>query len=202
MRLYELTGYKNRADYKNFTANPSVDKFIDLAKQQGWIMYGAGGNGAALRHPSKNYIYKIFVSRSERVGYHAYVNWVIKHPNNPYVPKIGRPTKLANSSHGGTEWPWKKDVYFVRVEILDPPKGKNDPRFNKYIDPRYDRNLSNNFFRDFAAEFTLFDHAKGSLYYYDKNFREIYDFAADQLDISIENVMFRGDQLILIDPLA
>jgi hypothetical protein len=202
MRLSELTGYKNRPEYKTLTTAPSLEKFIDSAKKSGYTVYGVGGNGSALKHPGKNYIYKIFSSRSENIGYHAYVNWVLKHPNNPYVPKIGRPTKLANTSHGSTTGPMKRDFYFIRIEILDPAKGENDPRFKKYIDPKYDLKNTDRFKRDFAVAPTLFDHAKGSLWFNDKNYKEIWDFAADQLDMSIDNVMFRGDQLVITDPMA
>lgn len=201
MRLSELTGYKNLPQYKTLTADPSIKQFVDAAEQKGWVMYGAGQNGVALRNPGKDYIYKIFTSRSEHIGYHAWVNWVIQHPNNPYVPKISRPILIPNTAHGPAGR-FRRDIYFVRVEVLDPARGENDPRFERYISKTYDRTNPNRFFRNFAAEPTLFDHAKGSLYDNDPAFKEIWNFASDQLDLGIDNVMFRGNQLVLTDPMA
>jgi hypothetical protein len=40
-----------------------------------------------------------------------------------------------------------------------------------------------------------------SLYEFDKDWRAIVEYADDEIDIGINNVMFRRDQLVFIDPM-
>ncbi len=195
MRLYELTGYKQRPDYQSLLKNPSFMQFAKQAHANGWIYYGRGANGAVLRHPSKSWGYKIFRdSGREESGYYGYALWASQHQNNPFVPKISKPRLIPGTA----------DLYWVRLEILTRSTGPEDPRFKKYIDPRYDFN-SNEWARssDWGdPEYTLFDHAMFSLKEFDKNFQEVYEFIQYQIDLGPENVMFKGDQLKITDPMA
>lgn len=210
MRIFELTGYKNNPEYIKLTNNPNFMQFAKQAKEKGWKLYGEGGSGAVLKHPNKNFVYKIFGGsvKFNKSGYLGYLNFILKNKNNPYVPNVGKPIKIPNTASGPTTGPaaWKTEVlYFVRMEILDEPKGYNDPRFKKYISPKYDKNMKlspHDDPHDYGEEAdTLYHQAMESLYQTDKKWRAIVKYAGDEIDIGINNLMFRGDQLIFIDPM-
>jgi len=212
MRISELTGYKNHPEYKKLIQKPSWYRFQAQAEENGWKLYGDGGSGAVLKHPEKNFLYKVFGGRSrfEESGYLGYTNFVLKNRNNPYVPKISKPVKIPKTADGPTTGPaaWKTDeVYVLKIEILDEPKGVNDPRFKKYISPKYDKNKSISPHED-PSEYddeiesnSLYHQAMESLYQTDKHWRDIVEYAEEEIDIGINNVMFRDDQLIFIDPM-
>lgn len=210
MRISELTGYKKHPEYKKLTQKPSWYQFLSQAKENGWKSYGSGGSGGVLKHPNKNFLYKVFAGRArfEESGYLGYTNFIFKNKNNPYVPKISKPVKIPKTADGPTTGPaaWKtNDIYVLKIEILDEPKGLNDPRFKKYISSEYDRDKRMSPHDDPAEygeeEDTLFHHAMESLYQTDQNWRDIVKYAGDQIDIGVNNVMFRGNQLIFIDPM-
>jgi hypothetical protein len=202
MRITELTGYKARSEYIALKSQPTVSQFIKQAANAGWKFYGRGGSGAVMQHPGKKYLYKIFSDRPGNWGYLDYTKFVLENPKNPYVPKITKPIKLRNTST--TKFSRTSDLYVIRIEILTPPTGINDPKFKKYIDPNYDLSNTRRYHLgdDDNEDLSLFDHAISSLYYHDKNFKDIVDYASDAIDFGINNVMFRGDQLIFIDPMA
>lgn len=206
MRISELTGYKTYPEYKKLTQNPSFNEFVKLATEQGWIFYGKGFNGAVLRHPNKNWVYKIFSDAGhEGSSYYGYALWAAKHQNNPFVPRVGKPIKIPGTAHRDTMWPAQRsdhNLYLVRSEILSPANGKNDPRFEKYIDKRYDRSKTSDYHLDRGEELSLWDHVRPSLYLFNKDYREVWEFAQEQLDLGINNVMFRGNQLVITDPMA
>ena len=203
MKITELTGYKNNPNYKELLKSPSFAKFANLAMKQGWKFYGHGLNGAVLKHPNKDWVYKVFSDEGYLdSGYYGYVVWAAKNQNNPFVPKVGKPVKIPGASHNHNSLTDHNNLYVVRIELLSPANGKNDPRFEKFIDQRYDRSKTDDNHLDLGEELTLYDHAIPSLFYYDKNFKEVWKFANHQLDLGIENVMFRGDQLVITDPMA
>lgn len=213
MRISELTGYKNHPEYKKLIQKPSWERFLHRAEENGWKLYGRGGGGGVLKHPNKDFLYKVFGGRArfEESGYLGYTNFVLKNRNNPYVPKISKPVKIPKTADGPTTGPaaWKtRDVYVLKIEILEEPKGKNDPRFKKYIHKDYVDNISHlDHTTDLSLHIgekrdTLYDHAMESLYDFDKDWRAIVEYAGDGIDIGINNVMFRGDQLVFIDPMV
>jgi hypothetical protein len=202
MRLTELTGYKNNPNYRELLKSPSFAKFAKLAIRQGWKLYGHGFNGAVLKHPNRDWVYKVFSDQGDPAsGYYGYVVWAAHNQNNPFVPRVGKTVKIPGTAHQPHP-AGSKDLYVVRIELLSPANGKNDPRFEKYIDPRYNRDETDHGDLDQDEELTLYDHAMSSLFHYDKNFRQVWEFASDQLDLDIDNVMFRGNQLVLTDPMA
>lgn len=210
MHISELTGYKNHPEYKKLIQKPSWYRFLHQAEENGWKLYGRGGSGGVLKHPSKNFLYKVFAGREkfEESGYLGYTNFILKNRNNPYVPKISKPIKIPKTADGPTTGPaaWKtNDVYVLKIEILDEPEGLNDPRFKKYISSEYNRDERMSPHMDPAEygeeEDTLYHHAMESLYQTDKNWRDIVKYAGEQIDIGVNNVMFRGDQLIFLDPM-
>lgn len=214
MRISELTGYKNHPEYKKLTQNPSWYQFLVQAQEHGWKLYGRGGGGAVLKHPNKDFLYKVFAGQEifDESGYLGYTNFVLKNRNNPYVPKISKPVKIPKTADGpkdGTPDSWDtSDVYILKIEILDEPNGTNDPRFKKYIDENYVDNISHlDHTNDMSLDIgetrdSLYDHAMESLGEFDKDWQAIVEYADDGIDIGINNVMFRGDQLIFIDPMV
>ena len=202
MKITELTGYKNSTEYTSLIKHPSFENFANLAKEKGWIIYGTGGNGVVLRHPNKNWVYKVFTDAPGDMRYYDYISWVANHQSNPFVPRASRPIKIPNTAQRG-EYNQNLNLYFVRLEILSPAKGPNDPRFEKYIHPAYDRSLSvSTGYASDTDDVTLYDHALQSLWEHNKDYREVWDFAQHTLDMGLDNVMFRNDQLVITDPMA
>jgi len=212
MRISELTGYKNHPEYKKLIQQPSWGSFYKQAVENGWKAYGDGGSGAVLKHPNKNFLYKVFGGRAkfEESGYLGYTKFVLKNKNNPYVPKISKPVKIPNTADGPTTGPaaWKtSDIYVLKIEILDEPKGINDPRFKNYISSKFDKDKRMSphadpyDYDDEAEPNSLYHQAMESLYQTDKYWQDIVEYAGEYIDIGINNVMFRGNQLIFIDPM-
>jgi hypothetical protein len=206
MRITELTGYKQSPEYQSLTKNPSFQEFVRLAKEKGWTFYGQGGNGAVLKHPGRNWVYKVFSEHAAKEsGYYGYVTWAAQHQHNPFVPRVGKPIKIPRTAHRPMfnlpQMP-DQDLHIVRLELLEPAKGGNDPRFEKYIDPKYNRSQTSNKHLDLGEELTLYDHAIASLWRYNKDYREVWDFAHHQWDMGINNIMFRDNQLVITDPMA
>jgi hypothetical protein len=209
MRLRELQGYRNDPGYQQLLKTKQIDMddidaypdaegisdsfndFIEIAKKNGWHFKGQGYFGSVLHKPGSKYVYKIYYDDDNT--FRKYVNWARVQKDNPYVPKVGKVTLV----------PGTKDIYVTKMELLEPTAGRNDPRFQKYINPE----AANAWFaeRGFGGEkFPLFDQMMASLRQTDPHFEAIAEFAekTGHLDLHYNNVMFRGDQLIVIDPVS
>jgi hypothetical protein len=213
MKINELMGYKKNPDYQDLLKNPNFQEFAKKAESQGWKVYGQGGYGAVVRQPGKNFLYKIFTADQNYTqgGYLSYVNWARENSKNPFVPNVGKPfvikgteTKRGPEHDNLPDWKVKLPaLYAVKIEELDPAKGKNDPRFKKFIDPKYKSKLTGDDDeedRDGDSLDNLYWHAIESLYQFNKDARAIIEFAYDMYDNHVGNVMFRGDQLVFTDP--
>ena len=222
MRLLELLGYKKQPvpraapqpvsqaaqdplsnsiiRSKAFINDPTSREFRRQAEKAGWTVIGRGGAGVVLGKAGSKEVYKLFYDNPGNHGYLAYTEFVKANPNNPYVPKITfGPIKLENTT---TDELHPKDLYLVKMEKLSPVKNTNDMRFEQYIDKKHKRTDTDTHHLDLDEEPSLFDHAMASLEKHDKNFKKIYNFAGASIDLGPENVMFRDNQLVLIDPMA
>ena len=214
MKILELTGYKNNATYQELIKNPDFKSYAKKAEEQGWKIYGSGGYGVVLRKPGNSFLYKLFdgLHTDAEEGYLGYAKWAQKNPNNPFVPKVSKPFQIKGTAQAPVadangNMPSRRArlsaLYALKIEELDPAKGVNDPRFKKFIDPRYESKLSDgrsNTDRNGESLDHLFFHATQSLYQFNKDAKAVIQFADDMYDDHIGNVMFRGDQLVFTDP--
>jgi|TARA_R110000851_G_scaffold181397_1_gene329088 hypothetical protein len=216
MKILELTGYKKNPTYQELIKNPDFKSFAKKAEEQGWKIYGSGGYGVVLRKPGNSYLYKLFdgLHTDAEEGYLGYAKWAQQNSNNPFVPNVSKPFQI-----NGTAEPRKPEhdnmrrhqvrlsaLYALKIEELDPAKGENDPRFKKFIDPRYKSKLSDdpedwsNQDQNGESLDHLFFHATESLFQFNKDAKAVVQFAGDMYDDHVSNVMFRGDQLVFTDP--
>jgi len=209
MRLKELTGYKKNPGYQQLTktkkidaddyrkypdaegVSDSFDEFIEMAKDSGWIYKGKGYYGQVLHKPGSSYVYKIYYDDDQ--AYRKFVDWARRNQKNPYLPKLG-PAKMIPKTEG---------IYITKIEWLSPPSGPFDPRFKKYVDEPTVQSFFSSKKMD-SYDWSEFDKAVATLRTTEKQFSSIIDFAEKNgtLDLHFNNVMFRKDQLVVIDPIT
>jgi len=59
----------------------------EILSRAGWKVLGTGMEGAVAEHPSKPYVLKLFVSKS---AYVTFVQYVQAHQSNPHLPRFNR----------------------------------------------------------------------------------------------------------------
>jgi hypothetical protein len=208
VKLRELKGYKSADSYQILKSNPRstdpskwkkpsahFEDFLSHAAEFGWSS-ASGHFGSVLVNPGKDYVYKIFYD--DDVAYRRYVEWVHRNSRNDFVPKIGKVIRVP-----GTD-----DIFLVKIEKLEPVTNVNDPRFDRYINldngnPRFDQYIDPEYNGN-PQDHDKITMALESLFRFDKEFNEIVSFAMEvgELDIHYENVMWRGKDLIVTDPVA
>lgn len=141
---------------------------------------GAGAYGAVYSLPGKDYVLKIFTT--DDVGYMKWVEYCLAHPSK-WVPKLSRPVTL--SAH----------LSAVRVEPLTPITDSSmgvslHELINALNQPDVSgREFYNRIFPGILDDPDFFDIAA---------FLNAND---TQKDIHSENIMLRGHQVVITDPL-
>ena len=79
----------------------------EILQQAGWQVLGYGVDGAVAKHPKKPYVLKLFVSKS---AYVPFVHYVQTHQSNPHLPKFDRYVRKVPGT----------DLSYVRMEKLKP----------------------------------------------------------------------------------
>lgn len=172
-------------DEGNTAYNPEkMETVTQQLGKLGWKPIGSGYWAKVFTHPSKPYVLKIFM---DDPYYLTYLKIMQANQKNPHVPKIiGRPVKITPT------------VNAVRLEKLTPLTSDSDPIFKKYVDPRLPANLWN------AVD--IYDSNKE---FAEKNQPQWVQLlkAIDpvigkrgDIDLNVENVMKRGETLVLLDP--
>ena len=77
-----------------------------ILDQYGWHVLGSGAEAIVARHPHKPYALKLYYSGS---AYSYFVNLVQDHENNPHLPRFSRYVRRV---------PGAKNWMYVRMEIL------------------------------------------------------------------------------------
>ena len=145
---------------------------IDVFNKHGFKMIGSGKYGLVFSHPNNSsYVVKFFMKDA------AFLRWwkfSIANKMNPYVPKFkGMITKVTDN------------FYSVRMETLSPI---------------WKSRIAEEDYRKFMDGFDAYPAKIPA----DKNVLAVYEFMyknKNLLDIHSENVMARGDQLVVLDPL-
>lgn len=194
MRLFELTGYKGHPVYQagqkiktsDETGDTRYDRktmkdFVKSMKNEGWDEIGHGGFAVVFAHPNYPYVVKVFHNDN---AYRHYFQYVKRNQNNPHVPKVrGGIITLNDRSHA------------VRLERLEPLSGPTDPILKKYIDPTLDPYIEN---LDNEQNYTFLMRKWPELYHAMLDA----DMMGGRVDIKYDNVMKRGNTLVLSDPVA
>lgn len=168
----------------------------DLLSKYGYKGIGKGGRGSVYRNPNSKKVIKIF---SRDSYYMSWVEFAKAHPNNPWVPKFRSNLialkKLGDAAHTKNI---PSDIFAIAMEELTPSSSDSELAFiivvfmNNYKDPDWDPSVTS-----YYKEFKQLRQ--------DPQFMEVVEFLAqheDYVDLAAANIMLRGNQPVITDPLA
>lgn len=121
MRLNELTGIKTALTKAQNRMGPLRHlKLIDrVLEPYGFSSLGEGAFAHVYYHPNLDYVLKVF-NRLD-YGYLTFLRYAMANQGNPALPKIiGQPKKLSTDKKSDPELRALADWYFVRMERLEP----------------------------------------------------------------------------------
>lgn len=205
--------YETDADRYPDVANQSV-QYQNILVKQGFREIGSGGSGSVWTHPNRpNEVLKVFMATDG--GYANWVNICQQHRGNPNLPKFfsAKPRKLTN------------DFLAVRTELLKPLPGtkaiareievlvRNCAYGNKVQGPLAPSSTIRDMVDYMKSAppdhngYQRFDHIKdylvkdpdflNALWILTTAIRE----KKGRLDLQGDNVMLRGTNVVLTDPL-
>ncbi len=167
---------KSVSDIKTVDTRASWNNDLHkLMEKHGFKLLGSGKYASVFGNPKYQYVLKVFMKDS---AYLKWVSFVQANKENPYVPKIrGKVLKITPI------------IYAIRLEKLSPysempslsPKTTGPQFMRDYRKWQDDKNFKSS----------------------DKNIQDILDhFTINKalLDLHSENMMMRGDQLVIVDP--
>lgn len=215
MRLNELKGYRQDPVYKIAANSRDIQHFVTTMKNQGFSreFLGSGFFAGVFTKPGTDVVYKVFEYRDR--GYRKYLDYMLRNQDNPHVPKIiGRPIKFDLRQKSGGELPDSEKTTFlnkevpqhkrmsliiVKLEKLEPVD--TTQQFEEFDTvKRILRSLEQNSVgTSFKAKFEKYKKAKPELFNLLQNLNYLNN---DDLDLHTDNVMFRGDTIVIIDPFA
>lgn len=139
-----------------------------------------GAFGAVYEKPGYPWVFKIFTGDP---AYKRYIDYVIKHQNNPYVPRIkGKIIKI------------NFNTYALRMEKLEPLSKNKSKSVSKLYYILYGIRRASELERK-------------ELEWLEKNYPGVVDIlttlsrvGGDKLDIDSKNMMMRGKIPVLVDP--
>lgn len=179
MKLNELTGIKN----KTFNVSKSL-------KEIGFKFIGEGLSGQVYEHPNKPYVLKIF--RNTDYAYRNFINFALNN-NSIYLPKFGKIFHLDEYSDL---------VQMEKLQLNNPNKKEIlkelDSFINYFIDiKKHDQKVQDVF--DNYPEQESEEFQKYYDFYYFV-YQIMLNLKTYRLDLHDENIMFRNDTPVIIDP--
>lgn len=166
----------------HFTIRDTARAEVDLKTvftDAGWQYMGKGVAGVVFSKPDKNYVVKIF--NTDDRGYKLWLSFCMANQGNPFVPRIkGKPT------------PINKELAAVRIERLIPSGGGAGTLSIGELQYWYERG------------FYLEDWPKRYSPELRKPWIKVMSFldnSNNALDLHDQNIMFRDNQPVLVDPL-
>ena len=202
MKLRDLTGYRANPIYKqarDVFSSPEAGerysplehvrrnqllRFADYMMKYGFRYVGQGFYGVVFEKSGYPWIFKVF---KEDPGYLSYVDFCKRHQANIHIPKIKGHTIKIND-----------DTYAIRTEKLRPVDEKEG---------RTITSMANYMSRQNRGE-SISDFAESDLEELSVKYRGIYDLfkyfleSGYNLDIHPENIMMRGSEIVLTDPVT
>lgn len=209
MRLEELTGIKTAvAHYGTVEHFQQISEF--LAKY-GFKKLGGGSFVNVYTHPNMDYVLKVFHKLD--YGYLAFLRYVLANQGNPTLPRIiGIPKKLNTNRGPGTTSHSIGEWYFVRMEKLEPLDISIASDFFGGMVQFASRMAMNRVRTDDPnpklAPGTLKRIRAWEAQHPDlaETIRGIRELIPDSdkfgFDLHDENLMRRGDQIVITDPLS
>lgn len=189
MKINELVGYKGKPEYQVFknppiendkwTKNKQLKAIVNKLDDLGYKQYslGFGYYAQVYARPQDDYVVKIF---REDPGYAAFLHYVKKNANNPYVPKLkGKIIKLPN------------DYSIVRLEKLK--------RLNIDLFKKIEFAAFNEFDKHTVAEI---EGQYPGLISFIRSLRKQAAQSKYEFDLNPNNIMMRGDTPVVTDPFA
>lgn len=200
MKISELTPYKSNVIYKKAKKQfPPVGSkkelgmdwtdsrydamatFTKYLKKKGFKELGYGSFGATYTHPNYPWVFKLFYNDP---SYFKFFEFVRANQGNPYLPKIkGKYIKIANG------------VYVVRIEKLQEFNWRDEKQ--KEIAKAIEDIYSPAQIKKRAARIK---QVSPLLYTTLEKISKIVG-KGDQLDLHSGNFMFRGDTVVITDPI-
>jgi hypothetical protein len=228
MRINELKGYRKNPFFIMAANSNTMNEFRDKLSRNGFDkeVLGSGVFGIVFSRPGKNYVYKVF--KADDWGYRKYLKYMLDNQDNPHVPKIiGKPLRLRlrDKTGGEVETPdevklsglsignnlpaYKRiDLVMVKLERLEPLDFTNifhDEAWDavrRILDAM--RILDSIYTND-----TEKARAKKEIEYYKKLkpdllvlLESIHNLSNADIDLHSQNVMMRGDTIVITDPYA
>ena len=171
-----------------------------LVKKYGIQKLGGGAFSQVFQHPEfKNVVVKVYTGKD--VVYKRYVDWCMKHQSNPYAPQIIEQTKY--SSPKGDEYNIVFMQKMARVSAkrfkqqLRAAMPKAKPQEFEALDEAIDDYDMIETFNELNRMIPIFGDA-----HLQEIWKHIKTYGKAKFDLHPGNVMLRGSQLVLTDPVA
>lgn len=168
----------------------------DLLSKYGYKGIGKGGRGSVYMNPNTKKVLKVFSRDSQ---YIKWIEFAKQHQTNPWVPKFRSNLiplkKQGNATRTNNE---PSDIYGIALEQLTPMPSDSELPFiivvllNNYKDPDWNPSVTS-YFKEFKQLLA------------DPQFMEVAEFLSqhpDHVDLATSNLMLRGNQVVITDPLA
>ena len=160
---------------------------VDLLTSKGYEQLGSGTFANVFQRKSRpNEVIKLFGTNDD--AYESYINFIMKHQDNPHFPKvIGKPMMIT------------PDYYAVKLEKLEPYDRKRDGldlirNIDQYLDGPFSSTSRKESFEEYLDAFPKFKEALDLL--------KTHKYKSSHgWDIHAGNVMWRGNTIVLTDPL-
>lgn len=208
LRLDELTGYRGNPIYKLFQQSKSIEQFAEFLRNSKYSVnkLGQGEFGIVFSRPNSDHVYKVFTTSDK--GYLSFLKYAKKNQGNPHLPRIYGGLMKAIMPLNNQ----RKDWYIVRLENLqeideifpDEISMKmylafkphlaglspiTDPKEPGYNDPKQ---------RALRLQQEYPQLTKVLDWIYDNEDED----AGMLIDLHSENIMRRGNTVVIIDPFS
>ncbi len=195
MRLFELQPAPKDIQTWRKDNKPTPkwhNQLDDMLSKYGYVGLGQGAHGSVYENPNTKKVIKVFSRDSH---YIEWIKFARAHQDNPWVPKFrSNLISLKKLANPGWLHETPADVYAVALEKLTP-LSSDDPFPYQFIV----------FVRNYKTPTWDPPPAKFRDLLEDSQFLEVVDFLQANIkgfDIVRENIMLRGDQLVITDPLG
>lgn len=186
----------------NLLSGISRQYVTDLMDQQGFVKLGRGAFGTVYKHKDYHFVVKIFF---EDKMYERWVRFSLASQDNPYVPRFkGTIMKMGEHIRAVRIEPLREATGHHETEIVPHALSMAVSTFRYAFMPESE--IEKNGSRiEFIRQVKRLVESGFPNYMQNVNFYNICKYLSnypDEVDIRSDNTMYRGDQLVIIDPLA
>ena len=175
-----------------------------LVKKHGIQKLGGGAFSQVFQHPEfKNVVVKVYTAKD--TVYKRYLSWCLKHQSDPYVPKIIKQVEYKSPSGEAYNIVFMQKMTPVKSRIKFARSMASLFKLNTRALEDLDLVRSLGMWGEQEEDFEVIDDlvSAGKA---DKDFTEVWrhirTYGKSKFDMHPGNVMFRGNQLVLTDPVA